>query len=163
MRSARYLEIDLKRQRLQYFEHGRCVREYWVSTARNGPGEIVDSECTPRGLHAIAEKIGADAPAGAVFVARQPTGEIWSPAFAASQPPGRDWILTRILWLTGLEPGFNAGGDRDTQARYIYLHGTSDTVPLGVPGSRGCVRLRNADLIELFSKVEAGDHVWIYA
>ena len=162
MSQARLIEIDLKRQRLNYFEHGRFMREYWVSTARNGPGEIADSECTPRGLHAIAQKIGADAPPGAVFVGRKPTGEIWSAEFAASQAPGRDWILTRILWLEGLEPGFNAGEGRDSRARYIYLHGTPDNVALGVPGSRGCVRMRNTDLIELFARVEEGDHVRIY-
>lgn len=162
MSDARLLEIDLKRQRLFYYEHGRCVREYWVSTARNGPGEIMNSECTPRGWHAIANKIGDGAPPGAVFVARQWTGEVWSPEFAATQPAGRDWILTRILWLTGLEPGHNAGGERDTHARYIYLHGTPDTVPLGVAGSRGCVRMRNADLITLFDQMAEGDRVFIY-
>jgi hypothetical protein len=162
MSDARLLEIDLKRQRLFYYEHGRFVREYWVSTARNGPGEIMNSECTPRGWHAIANKIGDGAPPGAVFVARQWTGEVWSPEFAATQPVGRDWILTRILWLTGLEPGHNAGGDRDTHARYIYLHGTPDTVPLGVAGSRGCVRMRNADLITLFDRMAEGDRVFIY-
>jgi hypothetical protein len=122
----------------------------------------MNSECTPRGWHAIANKIGDGAPPGAVFVARQWTGEVWSPEFAATQPVGRDWILTRILWLTGLEPGHNAGGERDTHARYIYLHGTPDTVPLGVAGSRGCVRMRNTDLITLFDQLAEGDRVFIY-
>ncbi len=162
MSPPRSMEIDLQRQRLRYFEQGRMVREYWVSTAANGPGEVRNSECTPRGQHAIARKIGAGASPGTVFSARQPTGEIWSPQFAATQPAGRDWILTRILWLTGLEPGFNQGGEVDTFARYIYLHGTPDTSPLGAVGSRGCVRLRNADIIELFDCVEEGDPVWLF-
>ncbi len=159
----RLLEVDLLRQRLRFYADGRLVREYWVSTAKNGPGEIRDSECTPRGRHAIAAKIGAGAPLNSVFVARQATGEIWSPEFAAGQPPNRDWILTRILWLSGLEPGFNRGGDVDSRERYIYLHGTPDTTPLGVTGSRGCVRMRNADILELFDCVEVGDEVVLYA
>jgi len=160
--STTRLEIDILRQRLRHYAGGRLLREYWVSTARNGPGEVMNSECTPRGRHAICEKIGADAPPGSVFVGRQPTGEIYSPAFAATQPPGRDWILTRILWLSGLEAGVNLGGDVDSRARYIYLHGTPDETPLGVPGSRGCVRMRNRDIIELFDRVEVGDEVLLY-
>lgn len=158
----RLLEIDLLRQRMRCYGDGLLLREYWVSTARNGPGERRNSECTPRGRHAIAEKIGAGAPPNSVFVARQPTGEIWSPAYAASQPANRDWILTRILWLTGLQPGFNQGGDVDSRERFIYLHGTPDTTPLGVPGSRGCVRMRNADIIELFDRVQVGDEVVLH-
>jgi len=160
--SATRLEIDILRQRLRHYAGSRLLREYWVSTARNGPGEVMNSECTPRGRHAICEKIGADAPPGSVFVGRRPTGEIYSPAFAATQPPGRDWILTRILWLSGLEAGVNLGGEVDSRARYIYLHGTPDETPLGVPGSRGCVRMRNRDIIELFDRVEVGDEVLLY-
>jgi L,D-transpeptidase YbiS len=160
--SATRLEIDILRQRLRHYVGVRLLREYWVSTARNGPGEVMDSECTPRGRHAIAEKIGADVPSGSVFVGRRPTGEIYSPAFAATQPPGRDWILTRILWLSGLEPGVNQGGRVDSRARYIYLHGTPDETPLGVPGSRGCVRMRNRDISELFDRVDVGDEVFLY-
>lgn len=158
----RQLEIDLLRQRMRFYVDGTLTREYWVSTARNGPGEVRNSECTPRGRHAIAAKIGAGAPLNSVFVAREPTGEIWSPVFAATQPPNRDWILTRILWLTGLEPGFNHGGDVDSRTRFIYLHGTPDPTPLGVPGSRGCVRMRNADIVELFERVEIGDEVVLH-
>jgi L,D-transpeptidase YbiS len=158
----RRLEIDLLRQRMRCYDGQAFVREYWVSTARNGPGEIVNSECTPRGRHAIAAKFGAGAAPNSVFVARQATGEIYSREYAATQPPGRDWILTRILWLTGLEPGVNQGGEVDSHARYIYLHGTPDATPLGVPGSRGCVRMRNRDIIELFERVEVGDEVLLY-
>lgn len=160
--SRRRLEIDLLRQRMRCYDGQSLLREYWVSTARNGPGEVKNSECTPRGRHVIAAKFGADAPVNSVFVARQPTGEIWSPAYAATQPPNRDWILTRILWLAGLEPGFNQGGEVDSHERYIYLHGTPDTTPLGVPGSRGCVRMRNADILELFDRVDVGDEVLLY-
>ena len=97
-----------------------------------------------------------------MFVGRRPTGEVWSPALAAAHP-GRDWILTRILWLTGLEPGFNAGGDRDTKSRYIYIHGTPDTTPLGVAGSRGCIRMHDRDLLGLFERVAVGTPVAINA
>lgn len=161
--NGRRLEIDLLRQRMRFYVGGRWVREYWVSTAKNGPGEVRNSECTPRGRHVIAEKIGAGEPVNSVFVARKPTGEYWSPDFAATQPPHRDWILTRILWLAGCEPGRNQGGEVDSHDRYIYLHGTPDTTPLGVPGSRGCVRMRNADILELFDRVEVGDDVYLYA
>lgn len=162
MTNERFLDIDLTRQRLRLLEGSTCLADYLVSTARNGPGERINSECTPRGWHAIGRKIGADAAAGTVFVGRVPTGEVWSPGFAATQPPGRDWILTRILWLEGLEPGVNAGGDVDSRARYIYLHGTPDTSVMGVPGSRGCVRMRNADIIELFDRVAEGDRVFLH-
>jgi len=155
------VDIDLATQRLRLFEGTVLVAEYPVSTARNGPGERLNSECTPRGRHVIAAKIGAGAVPGTVFVGRVATGEIYTPAFAATQPPGRDWILTRILWLAGCEPGFNQGGECDTLARYIYLHGTLDETPLGAIGSRGCVRMRNADIIALFDRVDVGTRVQI--
>lgn len=155
------LEVDLPAQLLRLRLGRATLRVYRVSTARNGPGERINSQCTPRGQHYIGAKIGEGAPAGTVFVGRRPTGERHTPEYAASQPTDRDWILTRILWLAGAEPGFNQGGDCDTWSRYIYLHGTPDEVPLGIPGSRGCVRMRNADIVELFSRVEIGTPVLI--
>lgn len=155
------IEIDLAEQHLRLSLGRRVMREFPVSTARNGPGEREGSECTPRGRHHIAARIGAGMPVNTVFRGRRPTGETWSAAFAATQPVERDWILTRILWLAGNEPGFNQGGDLDTYSRYIYLHGTPETVTLGVPGSRGCVRMRNADIIELFDSVAVGCPVLI--
>jgi L,D-transpeptidase YbiS len=162
MTHVEHLEIDLTAQCLRAFLDSGAVREYPVSTARNGPGEVVDSECTPRGRHRIAEKIGAGCPLDTVFVARRPTGEQWSAELAAAHP-GRDWILTRILWLEGLEPGFNSGGECDTKARYIYIHGTPASTALGRPGSRGCIRMRNTDIVELFDQVEVGVGVDIVA
>lgn len=156
------IEVSLSRQSLRLLFGAVTLREYPVSTARNGPGERINSECTPRGRHYIGARIGAGAPPNTVFKARQPTGEIHSAAYAATQPPERDWILTRILWLAGAEPGFNQGGDCDTWSRYIYLHGTPDDVELGIPGSRGCVRMRNADIIELFTCVQVGTPVLIH-
>jgi hypothetical protein len=100
----------------------------------------------------VRAKIGAGAAPNTVFVGRRVTGEVWSPKLA-EQHPGRDWILTRILWLSGCEPGFNRLGDVDTMRRYIYIHGCPDMLPMGVPGSIGCVRMRNADIIELFDLV----------
>lgn len=157
-----HIEIDIARQLLRTFVASRELRRYPVSTARNGAGEMMDSERTPRGAHEIAEKIGTDCAPDTVFVARRATGELYSPEFAARHP-GRDWILTRILWLAGCNHGYNSGGERDTKARYIYIHGTPDSTPLGVPGSRGCIRMRNTDIIELFDAVAVGTRVDITA
>ena len=133
-------------------ERGQEVRRYVVSTASNGAGEQSGSNCTPRGRHLIRAKIGAGMPENTVFVARRPSGEIYSPELSAAFP-GRDWILTRILWLSGCEPQRNRLGAVDTMRRYIYIHGTPDSSQMGVPGSHGCIRMRNADLIELFDRV----------
>ena len=155
------IDIDLSKQTLRLLEGARVVREYRVSTAAKGAGEKNGSFQTPRGAHKVRAKIGRDAKAGAVFVARRPTGETWSPALH-EQFPGRDWILTRILWLSGLEHGRNRMGDVDTMRRYIYLHGTPEVTKLGAPGSHGCIRMKNDDIIELFDLVEAGIRVDIH-
>ncbi len=157
---AERLEIDLDRQELRLIAAGGEIVTYPVSTALNGAGEVMDSECTPRGRHRISEKIGDGCAPDTVFVGRRPTGERWTPALAAEHP-GRDWILTRILWLDGCEPGRNAGGRVDSHARYIYIHGTPDATVLGRPGSRGCIRMRNADVIALFDRVAVGTEVLI--
>lgn len=136
------------------------MRVYSVSTAKNGPGERRGSQCTPRGRHIVRAKVGAGMPLNTVFVGRRPTGEIWTPELGA-QFPGRDWILTRILWLSGCEPGFNRLGDVDTMRRYIYIHGSPDVLPMGRPGSIGCIRMRNAEIVELFDRVPAGTPVEI--
>lgn len=156
------IEISIPEQVLRLFdEGGACLRTWSVSTAANGAGERQGSHCTPRGRHVIRARIGAGAPAGAVFRGRRPTGEVWSPELAA-QHPGRDWILSRILWLSGCEPGFNRLGEVDSMRRYIYIHGTPNDQPMGVPLSHGCVRMRNADVIELFERVPAGTEVVIH-
>lgn len=150
------LEVSLLAQRLVLRDsRGRALIETLVSTARNGPGERRDSECTPRGRHVIRAKIGAAQPVNAVFVSRRPTGEIYSPQLRAAYP-GRDWILTRILWLSGLEPGRNRLGEVDTMRRFIYIHGCPDEDPMGVPGSHGCIKMRNQDILWLFDRVPAG-------
>jgi hypothetical protein len=140
---------------------------YSISTAARGAGEVANSYCTPRGRHHIRLKIGGDQPPLAVFVRRRPTGEIWSPELAAAHP-GRDWILSRILWLTGDEPGCNRGRNAagecvDTLRRYIYIHGTAPDAPLGIPLSHGCIRMNNDDLLDLFDRVEPGTSVDITA
>ena len=156
------IEIDIARQRLRLFDAaGACVQDYEVSTALNGVGEQMGSGCTPRGRHIVRAMIGGDAPAGAVFVGRRPTGEIWSPRLQ-EQFPGRDWILSRILWLSGCEPGRNRLGAVDSMRRYIYIHGTPDDQPMGVPRSHGCVRMRNTDIIDLFGRVQPGTPVEIH-
>jgi lipoprotein-anchoring transpeptidase ErfK/SrfK len=143
-------------------DSGRVIRRYSVSTASNGLGERQGSNCTPRGRHIIRARIGGGMPANSVFIGRRPTGEIYSEQLAAEQP-GRDWILTRILWLSGCEPGFNRLGEVDTMRRYIYIHGCPDSAPMGVPGSIGCVRMRNAEVIELFDLAQPGMPVEICA
>ena len=147
--------VRLGAQTLELLDGERLVARYPVSTACNGPGEERDSGCTPRGRHRIRLRIGEGCPANTVFVGRRPTGEIYSAELAA-QEPDRDWILTRILWLTGTEPGRNRGSCVDTLRRYIYIHGCPDAAPLGEPLSHGCIRMRNADLIALFDQVDAG-------
>jgi lipoprotein-anchoring transpeptidase ErfK/SrfK len=157
------IRIDVPSQTLALIDDsGRSQCSYPVSTGARGVGEQNGSYCTPRGRHVIRAKIGAGAAAGAVFVQRRLTGEVYSPELGA-QFPGRDWILTRILWLSGCEPGFNRLGDVDTMRRFIYIHGTPDSVSLGAPGSKGCIRMRNADIIDLFDRVPVGTVVEIVA
>ena len=144
------LRLDLVDQQLSYS----------ISTAANGAGERENSGCTPRGWHMISEKFGHGLPINSVFVARQATGEIYTDELAAAYP-ARDWILTRILWLTGLEAGVNQGEGCDSHARYIYIHGTPDSEPMGEPRSHGCIRMRNTDLLALFEQVDTGTIVQI--
>ncbi|UVE19215.1 L,D-transpeptidase [Pseudomonas sp. LS44] len=152
MPSLDFLHISIADQCLYGFAEGRLLLRLPVSTALNGVGELNGSGCTPRGRHQVRAMIGAGLPEGAVLRGRRWTGEVWSTALS-EQFPGRDWILTRILWLSGCEPGRNRLGAVDTFRRYIYLHGTPDSEPLGVPLSHGCIRLRNADLLKLFPRV----------
>jgi L,D-transpeptidase YbiS len=157
------IKIDVARQTLRLLDDaGEVAREYAISTAANGVGEANGSYCTPRGQHIVRAKIGADQAENSVFVRRRPTGEIYTPALGA-QFPERDWILTRILWLSGCEHGFNRLGDVDTMRRFIYIHGSPDEVAMGAPGSHGCVRMRNADVIDLFDRVPPGTPVEIIA
>ena len=155
------IEISIARQCLTLTDdQGEVLKRYTVSTAAKGAGEQMGSYQTPRGLHRIRAKIGAGLPLGAVLRGRRPTGEICTPALMAEQPD-KDWILTRILWLCGEEPGVNCGGQVDTMRRYVYIHGTPDETVLGVPGSHGCIRMRNAELVELFDRVPVGTPVHI--
>lgn len=154
------LDISLMEQRLKVVNDDNVVAEYRVATARNGAGEVMDSECTPRGWHAICAKIGDGSAPGTVFVEREPTGEIYS-AELRRQYPGRDWILTRILWLTGLEEGKNLAAKVDTRNRCIYIHGCPDEDEMGVPSSHGCVKMRNSDVTKLFDMVSEGTRVHI--
>jgi lipoprotein-anchoring transpeptidase ErfK/SrfK len=141
--------IDIPSQELRF-----GGKTYSVSTAKKGPGEKNGSLCTPRGRHLVRAKIGAGQPLNAVFVRRRPTGEVWTPQLH-EQYPGRDWILTRILWLSGCELGRNRLGDVDTMRRYIYIHGSPDSAEMGKPGSIGCIRMRNRDIVELFDLAPA--------
>ena len=155
------IEVSISSQQLDLIDDGGAlIKRYTVSTATRGPGELNGSYCTPRGRHVIRARIGAGQPPNTVFVERRPTGELYTPELAA-RFPGRDWILTRILWLSGCEPGFNRMGPVDTMRRYIYIHGSPDSVEMGKPGSIGCIRMRNEDIVELFDRVAIGTEVRI--
>jgi lipoprotein-anchoring transpeptidase ErfK/SrfK len=160
-RPDNWLEISIAEQQCRLWQQGDCVFSAAVSTALNGAGEQEGSGCTPRGWHTIRAKIGQGQAVNSVFVGRRPTGEIFD-ASLAERYPQRDWILTRILWLSGLEVGTNRLGNVDTMRRYIYIHGCPDKEPVGVPRSHGCIRMHNPDLLALFDRVEAGLKVWIH-
>ena len=148
-----HVVISVARQLLEMFDdEGNLLASYPVSTAAKGVGEQSGSYQTPRGKHIIRAKIGADCAPNTVFVRRRPTGELWTPELAVAHP-GRDWILTRILWLSGCEPGRNRLGCCDTMRRYIYIHGSPETAQIGHPGSHGCIRMRNRDIITFFDRV----------
>jgi lipoprotein-anchoring transpeptidase ErfK/SrfK len=157
---SKHILISIEDQRLQLRDGNSVLLDFSVATAANGPGEINGSECTPRGWHVVHQKIGSDAEVNSVFAGRQKTGELYSPSLN-KQNPGRDWILTRILWLSGLEPGKNQSGSVDTLQRYIYIHGCPEEEPMGVPNSHGCIRMRNDDVIALYDSVTTGTRVLI--
>ncbi|VEG13087.1 L,D-transpeptidase [Moraxella cuniculi] len=159
------LIVDCQVQTLQLWQNQQLVRTFSISTAKNGTGQLSGSGCTPLGRHKISEKFGEGLPINAVFVARQFTGELYDEALA-EQFANRDWILARILWLEGLEEGYNRGENAqgicvDSKSRYIYIHGTPDTEPMGVPLSHGCIRMRNQEILWLFEQVEVGAQVVI--
>jgi len=154
------IAVQVPAQTLELFDGGSLVRRYAVSTSNRGTGEMNGSFCTPRGRHLVRAKIGAGVPLNTVFVKRRPSGEVYTPELAA-RFPGRDWILTRILWLSGCEPGFNRLGEVDTMRRYIYIHGSPDPAVMGRPGSIGCIRMHNRDIVELFDLIEPGTPVEI--
>lgn len=160
-KSGNWLEIDISRQALVQWQGDRACHEWPVSTALAGSGQREGSGCTPLGWHYIRAAIGKGDPAGTVFRGRRPTGEQYSTELAEAYP-GRDWILTRILWLCGLERGVNRGGDVDSQRRYIYLHGTPPDQPMGEPWSHGCIRMRDEALLALFALAPPGTPVWLH-
>lgn len=153
------VRIGIRSQILRLFdEEDGVLKEYSISSSMKGAGEQRGSFMTPRGRHVVRAKIGTGMPVNAVFVGRRPTGEIYSPELA-EKFPDRDWILTRILWLSGLEKGFNRLGEVDTMRRYIYIHGCPDGTQMGMPGSHGCIRMRNEDVIDLCDRIETGTEV----
>ncbi len=150
------INISIAQQQLDLLgDDGQLIQQFSISSAKNGVGQANGSFCTPLGRHIIRAKIGQGQPTNTVFIRRRPTGEIYSPALG-EQFPKRDWILTRIMWLSGCEPGFNRGGSVDTMRRYVYIHGSPDSVEMGKPGSIGCIRMRNADLLTLFDQIHPG-------
>jgi lipoprotein-anchoring transpeptidase ErfK/SrfK len=155
-----YLHISIGKQQLDLIINGDLAKKYSVSTARNGAGENTGSECTPTGWHKIRVKIGEAQALNSVFISRRPTGEIYTPDLK-SKFPQRDWVLSRILWLGGLEPGKNRYGHVDSTWRYIYIHGCPDELMQGKPESHGCIRMKNSDVVDLFDRIETGLHVLI--
>ncbi len=153
------INISIAQQQLVLLgDDDQLIQKFSISSAKNGVGQANGSFCTPLGKHIIRAKIGQGQPINTVFIRRRPTGEIYSPALG-EQFPKRDWILTRIMWLSGCEPGFNRGGSVDTMRRYVYIHGSPDSVEMGKPGSIGCIRMRNADLLALFDQIHTGIQV----
>lgn len=153
------IEVSIADQLLRLITADACYC-FSVATAKNGAGEKENTGCTPRGWHRIVAAIGGNQPLNSVFVGRRPTGEIYSPELAKKYPQ-RDWILTRILWLQGLEVGRNRMGKVDTMRRFVYIHGVPNSKPMGVPGSQGCINMHNDDLLTLFALAPAGTKVWI--
>lgn len=149
----KHIKVDINTQTLTLLDDQEVIKTYSISTAKNGPGELINSEKTPRGLHIIRAKIGAGCPVNTVFRGRRPTGEIYVPELS-EQFPDRDWIVTRIMWLSGCEVGKNRLGDVDTMRRYVYIHGTPFEEKIGTPFSHGCINMRNQDVIELFDLVD---------
>ena len=159
--NEKVIDININKQELRLLQGETLITSYPISTAKNGVGQQNGSECTPSGWHTIRAKIGLDAEVNTVFIGRRNSGEIFSEDLRSSNPE-RDWILTRIMWLSGLESGKNRGGEVDTMRRYIYIHGCPDSDSFSKPSSHGCVKMRNKDIIELFSNVEAGTRVLIH-
>ncbi len=155
-----YLHISIAKQQLTVVNNGAVEKIYSVSTAKNGVGELMGSECTPTGWHKIRAKIGALQPLNTVFIGRRTTGEIYTPDLN-NKYPQRDWILSRILWLGGLEPRKNRYGKVDSTWRYIYIHGCPDELMTGKPESHGCIRMKNIDVVGLFNSVNIGLRVLI--
>jgi lipoprotein-anchoring transpeptidase ErfK/SrfK len=156
-----YLDICIASQQLTVYAGSKPVQCYPVSTAKKGAGELMGSECTPTGWHKIRAKIGDGQPLNSVFIGRRATGEIYG-AELGQQHPQRDWILTRIMWLGGLEPGKNRYGKVDSTWRYIYIHGCPDELMRGRPESHGCIRMKNADVLDLFNNIDVGIKVYIH-
>ena len=159
--SDKVIDVDVNKQQLTFLQDDIALASYAVSTAKNGIGQQNGSECTPSGWHTVRAKIGLNAAENTVFAGRRDTGEIFSEALRENHPE-RDWILTRILWLSGLEQGKNRGGEVDTMRRYIYIHGCPDSDSFSKPSSHGCVKMRNKDIIELFNNIDAGTRVLIH-
>lgn len=158
--ASRYLYVSVAKQRLKLIDNGEILFDVKIATGKNGVGEQSGSECTPRGWHKVRAKIGANCPENTVFIGRRPTGELWSEQLQEKYP-GKDWILTRIMWLSGLEVGFNRLGKQDTMRRYIYIHGCPDNNPMGIPSSHGCIKMRNSEVIALFDQIDVGIAVFI--
>ncbi len=155
-----HIKISIAEQKLHLYRDDARIESFVISTAEKGIGQNKGSFCTPLGQHIVRAKIGQGAPLYALFAGRRLTGKIWHPSMSATNSK-EDWILTRILWLSGLEIGFNRLGNQDTMQRFIYIHGTNDLAGLGKPVSHGCIRMDNQDIIDLFDQINAGDHVLI--
>lgn len=161
IKNNKVIDIDVKKQQLTLLHGEDIIACYDVSTAKKGVGQQNGSECTPLGKHLVRAKIGAGAKENTVFIGRRESGEIFNEEMRQNNPE-RDWILTRILWLSGLEKGKNRGGEVDTMRRYIYIHGCPDNDSFSSPSSHGCVKMRNKDIIELFNNIVAGTCVLIH-
>ena len=154
-----FINIHIETQSLILSLNADKTLRYSVSTAKHGVGQLYGSNQTPLGRHIIRAKIGEGVPINTVFIGRRQTGDIYSSELAKDNLKHQDWILTRILWLSGLDKGLNRHGCVDTMRRYIYIHGTPDSEVMGKPLSHGCIRMRNSDIIDLFQRVVIGTRV----
>jgi lipoprotein-anchoring transpeptidase ErfK/SrfK len=159
--SEKFIDIDINKQQLRLLQGDTVLNRYEISTAKNGVGQKNGSECTPIGWHLIRAKIGAGAANNTVFIGRRASGETFTEELR-QQYPQRDWILTRILWLSGLEKGLNRAGDVDTMRRYIYIHGCPDSDVFSTPSSHGCVKMHNKDIVDLFENIDTGIRVLLH-
>ena len=156
------LLINIHQQRLYQIRNKKLLQSYAISSAANGTGNQDGSGKTPLGTHYIREKFGDGAPLGSQFKARKLTGHQPKILTTPGERSASDNITSRILWLSGLEPGNNQGDGVDSYQRYIYIHGTDEESRLGTPASHGCIRMANQDIINLYSAVDTSTLVYIY-
>ena len=152
------INIFIQNQTLEHIGKNGLSTIFSISSSGRGLGQIKGSYCTPLGEHIVRAKIGTGVPKYGIFKARRWTGDVWN---KDKHYDSNDLILSRILWLSGTQLGFNRLGNVDTMQRFIYIHGTHEEEKIGQPASHGCIRMLNDDVISLFQLVSIGERVLI--